>query len=850
VIGSRFGPFEVTARLGAGGMGEVYRARDPRLGRDVAIKVLSATLSTDAERLARFEREARLLASLNHPNIGAIYGLEQANGQSGLILELIDGPTLGEAILRASARQDPRGAFQEADALSIASQIADGLEAAHDRGIIHRDLKPANIKLTTDGLVKILDFGLAKADEPPAPETGNDTTRATVETASGLALGTPRYMSPEQARGEPVNGQTDIWAFGCVLFELLTGRPAFDGRTVPDVMAAVLGADPDWRLLPAATSLLVRRLLRRCLEKDRRQRLRHIGDVRLDVGEARQPPLGATATGRSAVDFRRLTDSPGLKEHPALSPDGKTVAFTASTGGKRQIWIQLVAGGAALQLTRDRSDHDEPRWLPDSSRLIYFVPAKRAGESGSIWEIAALGGAARRLTSALQNGDISPDGARLAMVRRGTDGVELVVAALDGAYEQVVARLTDSPFSYFSPRWSPDGHTLALTRASFAAFETRLLVVPASGGEAVSIARADWIRGHAWRPDSRGLIYSASTGNTLPYPPMHNLRAVNLDGRDDRPLTFGDASYLQPDVRSPGHVVVTRARGRSDIWIFPVDGPAAANTANATSLTHQTGHVQTPSMSPDGREFVYVSDHGGHSNLWVAAVDGSDLRQLTFERDPETIIGVAHWSPRGDLIVFVAAKHGRISLRLVAPDGSGLRPFVSEGFGAAWSYDGQWVYFMTRASEIYKISVEDGTRFKVRDGSGPTLSRDGRVLYFVSRTAAGENADWSLSRAEPEDGPAEIIGTIASQRLPFSPRFTPHLHLSPDQQWLAVPLTDGETTNIWRFPVRGGPPQQVTDFADRATLIVRWVCWTPDGRHIAAAVADRDTDIVWMDGLL
>jgi len=295
LTGRRIGAYEIQTLLGAGGMGEVYLARDTRLGRDVAIKILPRTVTGDPERRARFEREARMLASLNHPHIGAIYGVEEVDGAQALVLELVEGPTLADRL--------QRGPVPVAEALTIARQIADALDAAHEKGIIHRDLKPANIKITSDGVAKVLDFGLAKAaiDDrsmfglPPSPRM---TAGGTGE---GVILGTPTYMSPEQARGLPVDKRTDVWAFGCVLYELLAGRVAFKGQTVTDTLAAVLERQPAWDVLPETTPAAVRRLLERCLEKDRRQRSRDIGDVRLDLDDV----IAATSSRTSASALKR-----------------------------------------------------------------------------------------------------------------------------------------------------------------------------------------------------------------------------------------------------------------------------------------------------------------------------------------------------------------------------------------------------------------------------------------------------------------------------------------------------------------------------------------------------------------
>ncbi len=302
LTGRRLGSYQVHERIGVGGMGEVYRARDTKLGRDVAIKILPRLFTSDPDRLARFEREARVLASLNHPHIGAIYGLEDADGVRALVLELVDGETLADRIAR--------GPIPLTDALTIARQIADALDAAHEKGIVHRDLKPANIKITPDGVVKVLDFGLRKSSVPVTAVT-SDSRRPTITiegTREGLVMGTAAYMSPEQARGKTVDKRTDIWAFGCVLYEMLTGARAFEGDDVSDTMAAVLRGEPNWTSLPASTPTPIRRLLCRCLEKDRTRRLADAADARLDIEEGLTAPSaidGAAAQVRSA--------SPGWK---------------------------------------------------------------------------------------------------------------------------------------------------------------------------------------------------------------------------------------------------------------------------------------------------------------------------------------------------------------------------------------------------------------------------------------------------------------------------------------------------------------------------------------------------------
>ncbi len=414
LIGSSIGVYHITALLGVGGMGEVYRARDSKLGREVAIKILPRLFISDPDRLTRFEREARVLASLNHPHIGAIYGLEEADGVRALVLELVEGETLADRIAR--------GPIPLGDFLTIARQIAEALDAAHEKGIIHRDLKPANIKITPDGIVKVLDFGLAKATagDGATPDLTHSPTVTAGGTREGAVLGTAAYMSPEQARGTPVDKRTDIWAFGCVLYEMLTGQRAFDGASVSDTMAAVLTAEPDWNALPAASTFPVRTLLRGCLEKDPRHRiadisaalfvLRHQATATPTEGPEshaiagafqRRPvtrrltyfAVGAALIGVVTVLAWRTFDRPP-PDHPvvrmtlappdrteefgrsaAVSPDGRWLTFIASTGGRQMLWVRAL-NALDSQPLAGTEDASYPFWSPDSRHIGFFAGGK------------------------------------------------------------------------------------------------------------------------------------------------------------------------------------------------------------------------------------------------------------------------------------------------------------------------------------------------------------------------------------------------------------------------------------------------------------------------------------------
>jgi serine/threonine protein kinase len=859
LAGTQLGPYEVTTVLGIGGMGEVYRAHDRKLGRDVALKILPAAFRSDAERLARFEREARALAALNHPNIAMIHGLEQHNDIHALVLELVDGQTLGEMIdgFTAARRRMPI-----AEALAIARQLADALDSAHERGIVHRDLKPANIKVTADGHVKVLDFGLAKAMDSAASGTWSDAnlshspTLAVGATHSGVILGTAAYMSPEQARGKSVDKRADIWAFGCVLYEMLTGRVAFPGETLSDTIVAILDRSPDWAALPAGTPATLSRLLGRCLEKDARKRLRDIGDARPDLEEksAADLPLVQSAAGQPprSVEFQRLTDVEGLKERPAVSPDGRMVAFVSIVAGWRQIWVRLLAGGGELQLTRDEAEHRQPRWSPDSSTLMYFTPPTSESENGTIWEIGALGGWPRRIISASVAGDISHDGQRIALLQPAESQLALVVASRDGSRADRIALLPDGYYSVV--RWAPDDRSIALQRSSRSGFNGWIDVCRLDTGERHEVVSGPLVEGFAWLPDGSGLVYSSSRDSTLLYPPVFNLRAFQLDGSGDRQLTFGDQSYVEPDVHASGKVVAGRITSRSDIWKIPVGGTPSENTSGAVRVTRQTGQVQVPSASPDDREIVYVSDTGGHTNLWIARTDGSGTRPITFETGRSIAFGVPLWSPRGDQIAFVRSDGGRAATWVIRPDGRGMREVV-HGWGPAWSADGRWLYYLRLNVEpglIERIPIDGGAAETVREVSGlnvPAVSPDG-TLFLTRMSHFNVHGIWGTGFAEyvrSGDGADEILVRVASERLPNR---LPNIAISPDGESLTLLLVDGATTNIWTVPTSGGPMSRVTDFGDRCTLIARNVSWSRDSQYVYAAVAERQTDVVLLAGLI
>jgi Tol biopolymer transport system component len=409
---------------------------------------------------------------------------------------------------------------------------------------------------------------------------------------------------------------------------------------------------------------------------------------------------------------------------------------------------------------------------------------------------------------------------------------------------------------YRSPRWSPDDRFLAFQRDSLA-FANHLEVVSATGSPPREVARSEWLKGCSWLPDGSGLIYSSSRGSTLLYPPIFNLRTVGQHGRDDRQLTCGDQSFVEPDVHQSGRLLAARIRAQSDIWKFPVGGSPAENTRGRTRITRQTGQAQTPSVSPNGAEVAYLSDNGGHGNLWITTMDGSSVRQLTFERDPAVNVGVPMWSPAGDWIAFVVARDGISSICVIQPDGSGLHELVARGFGPCWTRDGRELIYATGhdapALSLERIALEGGAAALVRTtASVPAIAPDGRTLYYVHGLRPellGLRGDLQICASPIGAGPSHEIGRIAHSRVPVSARLL-QLFLSPDGQCLAVPLVDGATSNVWALPASGGPMKQLTDFGDRCNVIARSVSWSADSQSLFAAVAETETDIVLFDGLI
>jgi serine/threonine-protein kinase len=787
--GTRLGVYEITAQIGEGGMGEVYRATDTRLKRQVAIKILPPSLAADADRLARFQREAEVLASLNHPNIAAIHGLDESMGMTALVLELVDGEDLSQWITR--------GAIPIDEALPIARQIADALEVAHEQGIIHRDLKPANIKVRADGTVKVLDFGLAKAIDPAGASSAHATNSPTLSlhaTQAGVILGTAAYMSPEQAAGKPVDKRSDLWALGVVVLEMLTGRPVFTGETVSHVLAAVLTREPDWTTLPASTPAPLRRLLRRCLEKDRKRRLDSAADARLEIEEAlasaavdgpgipttdsRVPTrsralpwtvaaiLGAAlvsalmvwAPWRAATvpAPRRLLANIGtaaalpsnLGAAAILSPDGTTLAFVAQQANLSRLFVRKLdqLQAAALAGTEGAAS---PFFSPDGQWIAFFA-------GGKLKKVAVTGGLVVTLCDAAngRGGTWTDDDTIIFSPSNFLDIPLMRVAAAGGTptgFGAVVQGATTARWPQALPRRKGLLYTEQPVLANVDA--ANVVVVPLSGGTPRIVARGS----HYGRYVPTGhLVYMQ--GGTL--------FAVRFDLESLE--TMGQAV---PVVEG---VLTNPISGGAQV-AFSADGtlvyvPGVAGTKSSIDWLTRDGHRSvlrstkadwtSPRFSPDGQRLALDISDGKQRNIWVYEWARDTLMQLTFGPSQDTN---PVWTPDGRRVLFSSdrAKPGVSNLYWVNADGaSDVTRLTDSGqtqFAFSWHPSGKFVSFMeqrgTTQSDLMILPMEEDVVRGWTSGKPtvflsspstellPTFSPDGRWIAYVSNEAGGSALD-------------------------------------------------------------------------------------------------------------
>jgi Tol biopolymer transport system component len=783
-VGTRLGRYEVLSPLGAGGMGEVYRARDTRLGRDVALKILPEDRSSDPDRLRRFESEARAVASLNHPHILALHDVGTHDGVPYAVMELLEGRTLRRAL--------ERGPLPARKVVDYGVQICRGLAAAHERGVVHRDLKPENLFVSKDGQVKILDFGLAKLTGPV--EAGDTVdSRGPTATEPGMVMGTAGYMSPEQARGRPADARSDLFSLGAILYEMLSGRRAFSGDTPADTLSAILNDDPN-EIQPGSGAIPpgLESVVRRCLEKSPEERFQSPRDLAFAL-ETLSTASGAMAGDRtrstSARWLRRLgwagalaviaglaalwmstvrdpprpplrvrpiTSEPGEELFPALSPDGNLVAYFRRSG---DLYVKQIDGGEpllvgpAVEATRPWSR--SPAWSPDG-RQIAFLRRSEDADGKAISEVLvvpALGGPEGRVTTrapGTPNGlSWSPDGRSLAFADRDSAGesASIVLYSLETGERRKVTQPPAGAPGDFMPRFSPDGRTLAFVR-SVAPVEGDLYLVPAEGGEERRLTELGrFMLGLDWAADGGSIIFA----------PGRLLWRVPVSGGEPELLEFSDSGSMPTISRRGGRLAYIR--NETDIDVCRAGGPAAREEERAaTRLVSSTQTDLHARYSPDGTQIVFSSTRSGAREIWICDSDGSNPRQLTF-LDAGVSAGPS-WSPDGRQIAF-GGEGGAFHVFVVDASGGVPRRLTSgsSAFPWSWSHDGRWIYFSsnrTGREEVWKMSPEGGEALQVttQGGAAAIESSDGRFLYFGKKDPLGKGPRgiWRI----PVDGGEEV----------------------------------------------------------------------------------------------
>jgi serine/threonine protein kinase len=805
IPGARIGPYEISGSLGAGGMGEVYRATDTNLGRQVAIKVLPEAFAQDGERLARFEREAKTLASLNHPNIAAIYGLDRSGRLTALVMELVEGDDLSQRIAR--------GAIPVDDAVPIAKQIADALEAAHEQGIVHRDLKPANIKARSDGVVKVLDFGLAKAMEPVGGMSANMSQAPTITTPAmmtgvGMILGTAAYMSPEQAKGRTVDKRSDVWAFGCVLFEMLAGKRPFYGEDVSDTIAAVLRGEPDWAALPAVTPPGLQRLIRRCLRRDPHKRIRDIGDVRLELEElSNEPPASASGTEGVHASGRwtrrlpwalalvagagtlfllvqpRQSASPtgsvarvelstpqgvelftGTGRNVAISPDGLRVVFTGISGGVRQIYVRQIDRFEAVPL-RGTETASECCTFSADGRSIGF-----ASNDGTLRSVSLADGLVATIAT----------DAEFTGHAWGSD--DSIVFVRSGALWKVA---------------SSGGEPTQLTMATPGDVARRYAwptILP--GATAILFASSD-ISGDNWKIESlvpaTGVRHTVLERGTLPlYAPSGHLIFYRDGELLAAPFDVETQRVTGATVRILEHIpVVSAGVPLVDVSAAGVLAYAPETSAARLVWVSRQGAEQTLADTPR----AYTTPRLDPKGRWVLAQAGDlwlhDLARSTFTRlfgGVETD-GVAFpvLTPDGARVVFRTSR----GLSLQALDGSGRGETIA------------------------------GTTATDYPGS---ISPDGRLLLIVRLSSATSADIYQASLS----GNSEIRPVLSTAAYEGSAK------ISPDGHWLAYTSNDSGRMEVYLRPFPA-PDQRWQVSTEGGTQPL----WNPNGREIFYRSGDK-----------
>jgi Tol biopolymer transport system component len=827
--GAKLGPYEIVAPLGAGGMGEVYQAHDSKLERDVAIKVLPEAFAHDPDRLSRFQREAKMLAALNHSNIATIHGLEQSGGTSYLVMELVSGETLAERVKR-------EGRVPVEEALAIAKQIAEALEAAHEKSIIHRDLKPANVKVTPEGKVKVLDFGLAKAfaGDEPGSDPSNSPTLSQAATMQGVILGTAAYMSPEQARGKSVDKRTDLWAFGCVLYELLTGKRTFHGEDITEILAAVVKSEPDWSRLPEATPATIRQLLRRCLQKDKTLRLQAAGDIRIEIAEALSAPPAAAAVAPApatkgwrerlawpavagvlaliasafAIGFvRRAPKLPqpmrlsaeigvdatlytGSGASVILSPDGTRLVLVATGADqKRRIYVRSLDQLRATLLS-DTEEAADPFFSPDGQWIGFFA-------DGKLKKISVQGGAAVTLCDAANDrgGSWGDDG---TIAFEPDNQVPLSIISSGGGTPQPLTIL-DKQIGEVTQRWPqvlPGSKAVLFTsNIHLNDYEDADIVVYSmTSGQRKTVQRGgSYAR---YLPSGHVVFLHEGTLFAVPF----DLKRLEVTGQP-APILEGVVTYFtrggaQFSFSETGNFVYVAGRsGDQTLSIYWM-----GHDGKFQPLRETPGGYFNPAFSPDGKRLALQINVSKRSDIWVYEWERDALTRLTFAGEANSY---PVWTPDGQRIVYSSQEKGTVNLWWVRADGAWDAQRLTESKNN--QYAGSW-------------------------------RPDGKILAF-SQTNPGTNLDIMTLPMEGNDKSGWKVGEpkpfLNSPFIEVAPAF------SPEGRWLAYESNEsgGYEVYVRPFPGPGGKWQISTG----GGLLPKW---SRDGKELYYRTTDSKIMVV------
>jgi eukaryotic-like serine/threonine-protein kinase len=818
--GTKLGPYEILSPLGAGGMGEVYRARDTKLNRDVALKVLPETVSNDPQRMARFEREAQVLASLNHPNIAAIYGLEESGPTRALVMELVEGQTLAEIVAA-------RRGITVSDALPIAKQIADALEYAHERGIIHRDLKPANVKVTPEGTVKVLDFGLAKALDADASGSNLSNsptlspTLSVAATQAGVILGTAAYMSPEQAKAKNVDRRTDVWAFGCVLYEMLAGKRTFEGEDLTETVVALMRNEPDWSALPADTPLRIRDLIRRCLVKDPKQRLQAIGEARIAIEEtisgvgaihesprhadgeipprqARQHALAWGILGLFAgilvtgIIFKILAPKPqpqpvrhlsimlppGLSmasqyfPELALSPDGTDLVFSAVQDGKLQLYQRHMDDFEPQPIAGTEGGLG-PVLSPDG-QSVAFVLTTGSGDIPELRKIPLAGGPVQTLCSGYDNypGSWSSDG-NIYFTNTHFNGLMQVPAAGGNCQDLTKPDIGRGEASHFLPQPLPGGDSLLFVIGrGFGTSESSIAVLSLKTGKWQTLIREG--ENPHYVPGGY-LVYSQSS--TLMAVPF-DVKTLKMSGSPvpvlEDVLTNPTSGANQLAISGRGTLAYIAGTEGNRRQIVLVD-----RSGKPQVLTKSEEAYEDLDLSPDGRE-IAMTVEGPRWGIWTYDIPRGILSRFTFDNDNRD----PFWSPDGKRIAYTSLRNGKYGIYWKPANGSG--------------------------SEELLLSSPDWITVS-------SFSPDGKELAF-NRQSPDTGLDIWILPLDGKGKPQPFLQT----------RFTEEMaEFSPDGHWLAYDSNESGRSEVYvqQYPGPGGKWQISNEGGMRPV-------WSRDGREL------------------